>query len=139
MSQFKNLAILLFSALIIVSCGKTGSTNGGTNTNTNDQHISVLTQHNNNTRAGWNNNETKLTTSNVNAKTFGKLFAVGVEDQVYSQPLIVGNVSISNGTHNVLYVATVSNSVYAFDADDGTHIQHRQRSSITNDVGSVRR
>lgn len=86
----------------------------------NDQHISVLTQHNNNTRSGWNSNETKLTTSNVNAKTFGKLFPLSVDDQVYSQPLVVGNVSIANGTHNIVLIATVSNSVYAFDADDGT-------------------
>ncbi len=115
MLQVKNLFVLIFIVLLIAACDKTNNNN-----TTNDQHISVLTQHNNNTRSGWNNNETKLTTSNVNAKTFGKLFPLSVDDQVYSQPLVVGNVPISGGTHNVVYIATVNNSVYAFNADDGT-------------------
>ena len=86
----------------------------------NPQSISVLTQHNDNTRSGWNDNETALTTSNVNVQQFGKLFTMPVDDQVYAQPLVVGHVVISGGTHNVAFVATVNNSVYAFDADDGT-------------------
>ncbi|HVV56355.1 MAG TPA: hypothetical protein VHC47_13565 [Mucilaginibacter sp.] len=97
-------------------------TNGGgtqSRDSTNTQHISVLTQHNNNTRAGWNNDETVLTTTNVNSKTFGKLFNLAVDDQVYAQPLVVGNLSISSGTHNVVYIATVNNSVYAYNADNG--------------------
>ena len=118
--QYKNV-VFLFLVPIFISCGKSNITTGTTTTITpNDQHISVLTQHNNNTRSGWNNNETKLTTSNVNAKTFGKLFSLSVDDQVYSQPLVVGNVYIANGTHNIVLIATVSNTVYAFDADDGT-------------------
>ncbi len=121
MLQVKNLFVLIFTVLLIAACNKTNN-----NSTTNDQHISVLTQHNNNTRSGWNNNETKLTTSNVNAKTFGKLFALSVDDQVYSQPLVVGNVPITGGTHNVVYIATVNNSVYAFNADDGT--QYWQKS-----------
>jgi len=121
MFQLKNV-VFLFLFFIFFSCGKTSMTTSDTTIRTiqNDQHISVLTQHNNNTRSGWNSNETKLTTSNVNAKTFGKLFPLSVDDQVYSQPLVVGNVSIANGTHNIVLIATVSNSVYAFDADDGT-------------------
>ena len=85
----------------------------------NDQHIWVVTQHNDNTRCGYNPQEMKLTTTNVNAKTFGKLFSLSVDDQVYSQPLIAGSLSISNGKHNVVFIATVRNSVYAFDADNG--------------------
>lgn len=85
----------------------------------NDQHISVLTQHNDNTRAGWNNRETKLTASNVNAKQFGKLFSLTVDDQVYAQPLVFGNLSIGGSTHNVVFIATVNNSVYAYDSDSG--------------------
>ncbi|MBS1531291.1 MAG: hypothetical protein JSU01_13375 [Bacteroidetes bacterium] len=85
----------------------------------NDQHISVFTQHNNNTRAGWNNQETKLTTSNVNSQHFGKLFSLGVDDQVYAQPLIFGNLPIGSGNHNVCLIATVNNSVYAYDGDSG--------------------
>ena len=85
----------------------------------NPQSVSVLTQHNDNTRAGWNDNETALTTSNVNVQQFGKLFTLAVDGQVYAQPLVVGHVSIGGGTHNVVYVATVTNTVYAFDGDDG--------------------
>ena len=82
-------------------------------------YISVLTQHNDNTRAGLNSHETKLTTANVNGTQFGKLFSLSVDDQVYAQPLVVANVSIGTGIHNVVYIATVNNSVYAFDADNG--------------------
>ncbi|HVU97119.1 MAG TPA: discoidin domain-containing protein [Puia sp.] len=82
--------------------------------------VDVLTQHNDNNRTGWNNQETTLNTSNVKPGLFGKLFDLPVDDQVYSQPLIVSGVTISGGTHNVAIVATVNNSVYAFDADNGT-------------------
>ena len=86
----------------------------------NPQSVSVLTQHNSNDRTGWNAHETALTTSNVKGQQFGKLFTLSVDDQVYAQPLVVGHVAIGGGAHNVVYVATVNNSVYAFDADDGT-------------------
>lgn len=83
------------------------------------QHVSVTTQHNDNTRAGLNSNELALTTSNVNSRQFGKLFTLNVDGQVYSQPLVVGGLSIGRAAHNVLFLATVNNSVYAFDADSG--------------------
>lgn len=86
----------------------------------NPQSVSVLTQHNDNTRAGWNDHETVLTTSNVNQQRFGKVLTLVVDDQVYAQPLVVGRVHIAGGDHNVVYVATVNNTVYAFDGDDGT-------------------
>jgi hypothetical protein len=79
---------------------------------------SVLTQHNDLERTGANLKETVLTPSNVNAKQFGMLFKRVVDDQVYSQPLVVPNVKIGGGTHDVVYVTTVNNSVYAFDAND---------------------
>jgi hypothetical protein len=86
---------------------------------TNNEHISVLTQHNDNTRAGLNNRETVLTTSNVNTAQFGKLFSLAVDDQVYAQPLVVGNLSIASGTHNIVFIATVNNTVYAYDGAKG--------------------
>jgi len=86
----------------------------------NPQTVSVLTQHNDMSRSGWNANETALTTSNVNSPQFGLVFTVPVDGQVYAQPLVVGHVNIGGGYHNVVLVATVNNTVYAFDGDDGT-------------------
>ncbi|HEX3987943.1 MAG TPA: immunoglobulin domain-containing protein, partial [Verrucomicrobiae bacterium] len=81
----------------------------------------VLTYQYDNTRAGVNSNETSLTPQNVKTSSFGRLFTDSVDGLVYAQPLIVPNViSPGAGTHNVLYVATEHDSVYAFDADDNT-------------------
>ena len=85
----------------------------------NPQSVSVLTQHNDNTRSGWNANETALTTSNVNVLQFGAVFTLSVDDQVYAQPLVVGHVAVGDGYHNVVYVATVNNTIYAYDGDNG--------------------
>jgi len=85
---------------------------------------SVLTQHNDLSRSGANPKETILTTSNVTESTFGKLFSIAIDGFTYAQPLYDGGVSISGGTHNVLYVATAHDSVYAFDADSGTEYWH---------------
>lgn len=79
--------------------------------------FNVLTRNYDGRRAGANLAETALTTGNVNTGQFGKLFAVPVDDQVYAGVLYASGVSIAGGVHNVLYVATVNNSVYAYDAD----------------------
>jgi PQQ-like domain len=82
--------------------------------------VNVTTYHNDNSRTGQNVDETILTTSNVNATNFGKLFSQSVDGYAYAQPLYVSNVTINHGTHNVVYVATMNDTVYAFDADNNT-------------------
>ena len=81
--------------------------------------VNVTTYHNDNSRTGQNTQETTLTTANVTPSTFGPLFSVSVDGQVYAQPLVLSNVSIGGGTHNVVYVATENDSVYAIDANNG--------------------
>jgi hypothetical protein len=73
--------------------------------------------------SGANLAEVTLNTSNVTPSTFGLVFKLPVDDTIYAQPLYVPNVAIaSQGTHNVVYVATMSDSLYAFDADTGAKL-----------------
>jgi hypothetical protein len=77
----------------------------------------VVTWHNDISRTGQNLKETSLTLTNVTSSKFGKKVALSVDGQIFAQPLYVGNVAVKNqGTHNVVYVATENDSVYAFDA-----------------------
>ena len=83
--------------------------------------IDVVTYHNDNTRSGQNLNETILTPNNVNVTTFGKVGFFSVDGKVDAQPLYLSAVGVlGQGVHNVLYVVTEHDSVYAFDADAGT-------------------
>jgi hypothetical protein len=85
----------------------------------------VLTYHNDIARTGQNLTESTLTTSNVNSAQFGKLGFYPVDGLVDAEPLYASNVAVpSNGTHNVLIVATEHDSVYAFDADSGATLWH---------------
>lgn len=80
--------------------------------------VNVVTWHYDSNRSGLNPGELSLTPANVSAQTFGKLFSYLVDGYAYGQPLLVSNLTINGSTHNVLYVATENDSVYAFDADN---------------------
>jgi hypothetical protein len=85
--------------------------------------VAVVTYHYNNLRTGWNDQESVLTEQNVNSGSFGLLHTVTLDDQVDTQPLIVPNekttTGVSPGKHDVAYVTTESNTVYAIDASSG--------------------
>jgi len=86
--------------------------------------VAIPTYHYDNYRTGWNQSETVLTPANVNSKTFGQLHNVALDAQVDGQPLVVPGVLITAGSypgqHDVVYVATENNTLYAIDANSGT-------------------
>src|SRR5258708_5983816 len=83
--------------------------------------VTVPTQKGDNGRSGLTPSETTLTLQNVNSNSFGLLFQRSADGDMYPQPLIVSGLSIGGGTHNVVYLATAANYVYAYDADDPTN------------------
>jgi hypothetical protein len=86
----------------------------------------VVTSQYDNARTGANLNETRLIPANVNVRQFGKLFTLHVDGDVYAQPLFLRDVAIpGHGRHDVLFIVTEHDSVYAFDAyGDGTPLWH---------------
>src|SRR3569833_1578028 len=104
---------MLCFAVVTIFCSSASSILAQTPT-----PIPVQTWRYDQTHAGQNTNETALTPANVNADSFGKLFSVKVDSTVYPQPLYVPNLKMSDGqTHNVLFIETSNDSMYAFDAD----------------------
>ena len=82
--------------------------------------VNVVTYHNDDARTGQYRYETQLTHATVSAAAFGKRFASAIDGQVYAQPLYMAGVPMKGkGRHNVVFVATEHDSVYAFDADTG--------------------
>src|SRR5215472_6272016 len=103
---FKPITLLAFTACLMANfSAQAGS------------HAQVLTRAYDNQRTGANLSEKTLKPSIVNSNHFGKLFMLPVDDQIFAGLLYAADVRIAGGRHNVLYVATVNNSVYAFDAD----------------------
>ena len=80
----------------------------------------MMTYHGDKYRSGVNGQELALTPANVSQTSFGKLLSLPVDGQIYAQPLYVANLSFNGAYHNVVYVATEHDGVYAFDADGKT-------------------
>jgi hypothetical protein len=102
--------------------------------------VSVITERNDNARSGQNVSETFLTPNNVTPNYFGKLFTQKVDGLVVAQPLYLPGVAIPGaGTHNVVYVATQHDSVFAFDADNnkGSNASPLWTTSFINPSGGV--
>jgi len=105
----KIAALFAFTPAVLLSIMAVGVVNA---------QVSVTTAQNDISRTGANLNENILTTSNVTVSKFGQLFSRAVDGYLYAQPLYVPAVTISGTTHNVVYVATMNDTIYAFDADN---------------------
>ena len=109
-TPIRNLCLILFVVCIALASSSFAQ-------------LPFLTSRGDNARDGANTNETLLTPANVNKGSFGRLFSFPVDYVVMAQPLYVPNVNIpGQGTHNVIYVVTQADSVYAIDADTGTQL-----------------
>jgi hypothetical protein len=114
--NFSARVIREVSALIVLTIVFTAALAAG--------QTAITTYHVDNNRTGWNSQETVLSPANVTSSTFGLLKTVKLDDQVDAQPLFVPGVTItaghSQGRHDVVYVATENNTLYALDAEAGT-------------------
>src|ERR1700677_1147063 len=84
--------------------------------------VNVYTRSYDNGRTGANLQETILTPANVNSTNFGKLYTVHTDGEIFAQPLYVSGLAIAGGTHNVVFVASMLNTIYALDADTGAQL-----------------
>ncbi|MGB9068998.1 MAG: hypothetical protein WCC21_10560 [Candidatus Acidiferrales bacterium] len=121
---------------VVVSNGVNPSATSDTATLTVDpvtaSNVTVLTFHNDIARTGQNLKETTLTTNNVNSNTFGLIGTITVDGLVDAEPLYVGGMAIGGATHNVVFIGTENDSVYAFDADTLTMLWQNQLLSTTS-------
>ena len=100
--------------------GAVGGNGGAAGGATGITSFAVVTDRYDNVRSGANTAETQLTTSNVNSTQFGLLFSRSISGTDYGQPLYAGGISVGGVKHNVVYVATEHDMVYAFDADSAS-------------------
>jgi len=118
---------LLFFFILLSACARGSSA-----------QINVTTERYDQSRLGANLNELQLNTSNVNVNTFGKLWSYQVSGSVHAQPLYVQNVTFpGKGVHNALYVVTMNDVVYAFDADSSSNTPLLSLDLTTQVAGST--
>jgi hypothetical protein len=126
------LIALPLLAVILTACGggnassggnaAVGSSNGSAGSGA-SATTDVLTYHYDTMRSGQNLNETVLTPSNVNSASFGLLHLLAADGPVDAAPLVVTRLTIGGAAHNVVYIATENDSIYAYDADTGALLQ----------------
>lgn len=125
--RFQNLiasAVCFFSAISLVALSVV-SAHAAERPTSSPQD--VLTYHGDTLRTGWFSSESQLTTSNVNAQSFGRLNTITLDGRVDAEPLYVSQLTIpGRGTRNVVFVVTENNSLYRIDADSGKIIGHRK-------------
>ncbi len=125
---------LLCGAASLAACGGGGSapgaggSGGGVTPPVNPTDpaspTDVLTYKYDVARSGANLTETVLTPANVNPTSFGLLRTLSVDGKVDAQPLYLAKLTVQGAAHNVVYVATEHDSVYAFDVNSGTQLWH---------------
>ena len=104
--------------------GGTGGSGGSGGTTTPTPGTDVVTYKNDVARTGQNLTEATLTLTNVTSATFGLLRTLAVDGKVDAQPLYLSQLTVAGAAHNVVFVATESDSVYAFDSDTGATLWH---------------
>jgi hypothetical protein len=117
-------------AAVLIACsggggmGSTSSSGNGAPPPTPAQRTDITTYKYDVSRSGADLTESVLTTANVNASSFGLLRFLSTDGKVDAQPLYLSGLTLQGATHNVVYVATEHDSVYAFDADSGATLWH---------------
>lgn len=135
-----SLVTLLFAGVmtaVLAACGGGGSASAPNPTSGSSSapppsaptpqpsvHTDVVTFHDDAGRTGANLTESVLTPANVNSASFGLLRVLSVDGKVDAQPLYLAQLSVAGATHNVVFVATENDSVYAFDPQTGAILWH---------------
>jgi outer membrane protein assembly factor BamB len=126
------VTVLALTAALLAGCGS----GAGTGTSTTPppppsgpnpgptQHTDVLTFKNDAARTGQNLTESVLTPANVSAASFGKLRMLAADGKVDAAPLYISGLTVQGAAHNVVFIATENDSVYAYDADSGAVLWH---------------
>jgi hypothetical protein len=125
----------VIASVVLAGCGGGGSSSsggsgggsggGGGGVPITLSNVRVLTYHNDIGRTGQNLDETALTTTNVTSANFGLVGSASVDGPVDAEPLYVGSLTVNGAAHNVLFVVTENDSVYAFDADTLSSLWHQ--------------